>query len=109
MVDQYVPKYKWTRTWGDRIDHQSGELLQDFMFEVDGQFAGRIRREEIQPNEYKWAWSGGYMRKIKKPIMPNHGYEKTAREACRRAEEYWQESLDQAKSNAVMTCGIDAA
>ncbi|TWD58067.1 hypothetical protein FB480_101822 [Agrobacterium vitis] len=67
------------------------------MTKIDGHYAGRIRREEIQPNEYKWQWSGAYPPKSKQGIMPNNGYEKTAREACRRVEEYWQAMLDQIK------------
>jgi len=82
MSDEYRPRYKWRETW-------EGEGRQDFVgYDGEDNF-GRIRLDTTTHNRIgMWQWNGGFQSWVRQRVMPQGGWEKTAREASRRAEEH---------------------
>lgn len=87
--DDYTPKYKWRPTYPGERCHHTNEPLQDFITQIEGVQGGRISLDVTHfPGE--WTWAGATPPGFKgSPILPHRGRELTARQACRRAEEYW--------------------
>ncbi|CDM56309.1 MULTISPECIES: hypothetical protein [Rhizobium] len=84
---QYQPKYLWKPTWTGETG-LDGKPLQDFQA-WDGEVpVGRIRYEDGGPKREKWQWSG-HGPEVRERLMPHQGFEPTAREASRMAEEYY--------------------
>lgn len=84
------PKYKWRVTWPDQGDRDSWET--DFQ-EWDGNIpVGRIRFEAQGLKKDMWQWSGhGPVHGLKNGrLRPHQGYEKTARLAAAKAEDYYE-------------------
>lgn len=89
MTEEPVPKYKWRKTWPDPGDRDSWET--DFQG-WDGDIpVGRIRFEPQGPMKDTWQWSGhGPIHGLTKArLLPQQGYEKTARLAAAKAEDYY--------------------
>ena len=64
---------------------------------LDGDLhAGRIRLEDGRPTKGLWQWAGALPpgRRSGLPLMPNMGWVKTAAEAGRMVEEYWDRSKE---------------
>lgn len=82
-------KYRWRRTWGDErgID---GKPHEDYAGYDGEENIGRIFYENAGPTKGLWRWAGGRPQGFKEqPIMPNAGYCKTAAEAAKTVENYW--------------------
>lgn len=89
-TDDYTPKYKWVRTWPGRMCCHTDGPLEDFITRIDGAQAGRIYRSFGTSLRGEWVWAGARPVNFRgKPLFPLSGVELTARQACRRAEEYW--------------------
>lgn len=88
MTDDLKPKYKWRITWPDPNDRDS--WLTDFQ-SWDGDVpVGRIRFEAQGPLKDMWQWSGhGPHKRVKERLLPQQGYEKSARLAVAKAEDYY--------------------
>ncbi len=90
MPDEYKPKYKWRVTWPDPSDADSHKT--DFCGWDGDICVGRIRFEAHGKMKNKWQWTGqGPVRGISKGrLMPQQGYEDTARNASAKAEDYYE-------------------
>lgn len=82
MTERYRPRYKWQETW-------PGESKQDFIGYDGEDVVGRIQLDQTTSNRTGlWRWNGGFQSWVRKRIMPQQGWEETAREASRRAEKH---------------------
>lgn len=94
MTDEPALKYKWRVTWPDLADADSHKT--DFQG-WDGDIpVGRIRFEPQGLKKDLWQWSGhGPKRGLSKGrLTPHQGYEKTAREAAAKAEDYYERLME---------------
>jgi hypothetical protein len=67
--------------------------LQDFQG-WDGKVSvGRIRLENAGPKHGQWQWSG-HGPEVKERLLPHQGFEPTAREASRMAEDYYDRLIE---------------
>lgn len=89
MSEPYQPKYQWSPTWPDNI--KPNEPVLDFVARDGDEGAGRVYKTTGGPQDKMWKWCGAQPSSswTGKPIMPNSGYEDTARLAVQRCEEYW--------------------
>ena len=88
----YQPKYKWRETWPGETG-LDGKQLQDFQG-WDGETpVGRIRLEESGPKRGSWQWSGHGPR-VRQRLVPHQGFEQSARDASRMAEDYYDRLLE---------------
>lgn len=89
MTEPYQPKYRWQPTWPN--DVKPDEPVFDFAAFDGDERAGRIYKVLGGPQDKRWQWCGAYPHSGwgGRPIMPNTGYEGTARLAVQRCEEYW--------------------
>lgn len=89
MTEPYQPKYQWAPTWPDNV--KPNEPVLDFAAHDGDEYAGRVFKENGGPQNKMWKWSGSHPDNgwKGKPIMPNSGYERTARIAVQCCEEYW--------------------
>jgi hypothetical protein len=87
--EDWQKKYRWRRTWPDETD-LDGKPFEDYCA-FDGDLnAGRIRLDRESLKKGQWRWSGSYPPSFRgSPIMPNAGYARTAADAAKAAEEYW--------------------
>ncbi|TAZ00090.1 hypothetical protein [Rhizobium leguminosarum] len=82
MQDEYQPKYKWRETWPE-------EGGQGFEGIDGGECFGRVQLDTTTSNRKgMWRWNPGFEPWVRERIMPQQGWEETAREASRRAEEH---------------------
>lgn len=82
-------KYRWRRTWPDEVD-LNGKPFEDYVAQDEDIYAGRIRLEENGPTKGLWQWAGSRPPNYRgKPIVPNAGYCKTAADAAKTVEDYW--------------------
>jgi hypothetical protein len=80
-------KFKWRVTWPDPGDAESHKT--DFCG-WDGDIrVGRIRLEPQGLKKGQWQWSGQGP-EVPERLLPHQGFEPTAREAAREAEDYYE-------------------
>jgi len=83
LPEQYQPRYKWQETW-------PGGGKQDFVGYDGKEIVGRIQVDQTTSGkENQWRWNGGFASWIRRRIMPQQGWEATAREASRKVEEHY--------------------
>jgi len=82
VTERYRPRYKWQETW-------PSESKQEFIGYDGEDVVGRIQLDQTTSNRTDlWRWNGDFQSWVRKRIMPQQGWEETAREASRRAEEH---------------------
>lgn len=83
MTDEYRPHYKWRETW-------AGEGRQDFEgFDGEQRF-GRIQLDIAGSGTLgMWKWNTTHIPWVRKHVMVQSGWEDSAREAARMAEEHY--------------------
>lgn len=84
MTEPYQPKMQW-HPYNLGRHRQHG-----WSCTADGQPAGCVLKQDWVNLDTKWHWAGNVPHRLKgRPPVPNTGYEKTARLAVQKCEEYW--------------------